>query len=315
MHAGGVSIATISTYTDTSPRQIYRIINRFLMTGKVLTATQQRKMTTYEADVINHRRARFSGCDESITTGKAGPGKARRHRHQPSPACEREADSDTGIAVTRARCGDHRDCHPRKRLRCTNMKRRKSRVAAAGGNTSVVAAAAAGLIPPLLGAPLHSFVRSRLARGGSRGSLPRSAAWDKLENRHSGHISAKEVKRRVGCAPQGQDMRSQPFKVCFETEQTVAHRQHGEEEEELLISCSPPTPATSSLHTTKTVHIIASAYIPLLGVVSIVDILPFFAHLVRLDVDLARMQRHHRALCTSTNPVHQGRIGAAAAAA
>ncbi|KAJ7795816.1 hypothetical protein B0H14DRAFT_3552967 [Mycena olivaceomarginata] len=70
-------------------------------------------------------------------------------------------------------------------------------------------------------------------------------------------------------------------------------------------SCSPPTPATSSLHTTKTVHIVASAYVPLLGVVSIVDILPFFAHLVRLDVDLARMQRHHRASCTSTNPVHQ----------
>ncbi|KAJ7804677.1 hypothetical protein B0H14DRAFT_2612100 [Mycena olivaceomarginata] len=59
---------------------------------------------------------------------------------------------------------------------------------------------------------------------------------DKMENRHSGFTSAKEVKRRVGCAPQGQDMRSQPFKVCFEMEQTVAHRRHGEEEEELLIS-------------------------------------------------------------------------------
>ncbi|KAJ7302427.1 hypothetical protein DFH08DRAFT_826601 [Mycena albidolilacea] len=289
------------------------------------------------------------------------------------------------------------------------MKRRKSRVAAAGGDTSVAAAAAAGLIPPLLGAPLRSFVRSRLARGGSRGSLPRSAARDKLENRHSGLISAKEVKRRVGCAPQGQDMRSQPFKVCFETERTVAHRRHGEEEEELLISrtisllfchrllvasvaltdrvaCVPcgtlvncvygyselkrkwwhlqcrltelsisrvtdiplavyavspkstsllsytiqkllastsphpyawwiyahrvillrsQPPAASSLHTTKTVHIVASAYVPLLGVVSIVDILPFFAHLVRLDVGLARMQHHHRASCTSTNPVHQ----------
>ncbi|KAJ7822278.1 hypothetical protein B0H14DRAFT_2598657 [Mycena olivaceomarginata] len=218
--------------------------------------------------------------------------------------------------------------------------------------------------------------RHRLARGtcssfpGSRGSLPRSAAQDKLENRHSGLISAKEVKRRVGCAPQGQDMRRQPFKVCFETERTVAHRRHGEEEEELLISCTisllfchrvlvasvaltdrvacvpcgtlvncvygysdvrclaevdlaalvyhpeaarqyvptsicMPTPTTSSLHTTKTVHIVASAYVPLLGVISIVDILPFFAHLVRLDVDLARMQRHHRASCTLTNPVHQ----------
>jgi hypothetical protein len=43
MHAVGVSISTISIYTDTSPRQIYCIINRFLTTGKVLTATQRRK--------------------------------------------------------------------------------------------------------------------------------------------------------------------------------------------------------------------------------------------------------------------------------
>ncbi|KAF7343439.1 hypothetical protein MVEN_01776600 [Mycena venus] len=43
MHGVGVSVKTIATYTDTSPRQIYRIINRFLTTGRVLTATQRRK--------------------------------------------------------------------------------------------------------------------------------------------------------------------------------------------------------------------------------------------------------------------------------
>ncbi|KAJ7643016.1 Homeodomain-like protein [Mycena polygramma] len=43
MNTAGVSIATISGYTDISRRQIYRIINRFLTTGKVLTATQRRK--------------------------------------------------------------------------------------------------------------------------------------------------------------------------------------------------------------------------------------------------------------------------------
>ncbi|KAJ7889376.1 hypothetical protein B0H14DRAFT_3429687 [Mycena olivaceomarginata] len=59
------------------------------------------------------------------------------------------------------------------------------------------------------------------------------------------------------------------------------------------------------INTTQTIRIVASAYIPLLGVVSIVDILPFFAHLARLDVDPARMQRHHRVSCASTNPVHQ----------
>jgi transposase len=42
MHGAGVSIKTIAAYTDTSPRQIYRIVNRFLTTGKVLTATQRR---------------------------------------------------------------------------------------------------------------------------------------------------------------------------------------------------------------------------------------------------------------------------------
>jgi hypothetical protein len=43
MHTLGVSIGRISAYTDVSKRQIYRLINRFLTTGKVLTATQRRK--------------------------------------------------------------------------------------------------------------------------------------------------------------------------------------------------------------------------------------------------------------------------------
>ncbi|KAJ7840138.1 Homeodomain-like protein [Mycena leptocephala] len=43
MYTLGVSIGRISAYTDVSKRQIYRLINRFLTTGKVLTATQRRK--------------------------------------------------------------------------------------------------------------------------------------------------------------------------------------------------------------------------------------------------------------------------------
>ncbi|KAJ6533480.1 hypothetical protein B0H19DRAFT_1324180 [Mycena capillaripes] len=43
MNTLGMRIDTISLYTDFSNRQIYRIINRFLTTGKVLTATQRRK--------------------------------------------------------------------------------------------------------------------------------------------------------------------------------------------------------------------------------------------------------------------------------
>ncbi|KAJ6585530.1 hypothetical protein B0H19DRAFT_1059746 [Mycena capillaripes] len=43
MHSLGVPVEKIWIYTDVSKRQIYRIINRFLMTGKVLSATQRRK--------------------------------------------------------------------------------------------------------------------------------------------------------------------------------------------------------------------------------------------------------------------------------
>ncbi|KAJ7138028.1 Homeodomain-like protein [Mycena epipterygia] len=43
MHALGVKISTICTYTDVSRRQVYRILNRFRTTGKVLTATQRKK--------------------------------------------------------------------------------------------------------------------------------------------------------------------------------------------------------------------------------------------------------------------------------
>ncbi|KAJ7769095.1 Homeodomain-like protein [Mycena maculata] len=43
MHAFGVKISTICTYTDVSRRQVYRILNRFRTTGKVLTATQRKK--------------------------------------------------------------------------------------------------------------------------------------------------------------------------------------------------------------------------------------------------------------------------------
>ncbi|KAJ7161101.1 Homeodomain-like protein [Mycena filopes] len=43
MHHLGVKVDTIALYTDVSKRQIYRIINRFLMTGKVLSPTQRRK--------------------------------------------------------------------------------------------------------------------------------------------------------------------------------------------------------------------------------------------------------------------------------
>jgi hypothetical protein len=82
MHAGGVSIATISTYTDTSPRQIYCIINRFLMTGKVLTATQQRKMTTYEAGTINPAPNSWSGLIKSCPP-KLGPLFSRLILHNP----------------------------------------------------------------------------------------------------------------------------------------------------------------------------------------------------------------------------------------
>ncbi|KAK7039569.1 hypothetical protein R3P38DRAFT_2900449 [Favolaschia claudopus] len=50
--------------------------------------------------------------------------------------------------------------------------------------------------------------------------------------------------------------------------------------------------------------IIASAHIPLTGVVSIVDILSLFARLAHLDVDPARMQRNRRASTASTNSAH-----------
>jgi transposase len=43
MNSLGISIEKISVYTDVSKRQIYRLINRFLTTGKVLTATQRKK--------------------------------------------------------------------------------------------------------------------------------------------------------------------------------------------------------------------------------------------------------------------------------
>ncbi|KAJ7266435.1 Homeodomain-like protein [Mycena haematopus] len=43
MHGAGVSIKAITAYTDISRRQIYRIVNRFMMTGRVLTATQRKK--------------------------------------------------------------------------------------------------------------------------------------------------------------------------------------------------------------------------------------------------------------------------------
>lgn len=43
MHALGVPVKTIHSYTDVSPRQIYRVVNRFQSTGKVLTASQRQR--------------------------------------------------------------------------------------------------------------------------------------------------------------------------------------------------------------------------------------------------------------------------------
>ncbi|KAJ6462459.1 Homeodomain-like protein [Mycena sanguinolenta] len=43
MHCLGIRPDTISKYTDVSTRQIYRIVNRFLTTGNIVTANQRRK--------------------------------------------------------------------------------------------------------------------------------------------------------------------------------------------------------------------------------------------------------------------------------
>ncbi|KAJ7659663.1 Homeodomain-like protein [Mycena polygramma] len=70
MHSLGISLAKISVYTDVSKRQIYRIINRFLTTGKVLTAAQRKKtgrtrhLTT--ADVAYLQGCLDQSCDKYL---------------------------------------------------------------------------------------------------------------------------------------------------------------------------------------------------------------------------------------------------------
>ncbi|KAJ7811184.1 Homeodomain-like protein [Mycena leptocephala] len=52
MNSLGISIEKISVYTDVSRRQIYRLINRFLMTGKVLTATQRKRRGKHDISLL-----------------------------------------------------------------------------------------------------------------------------------------------------------------------------------------------------------------------------------------------------------------------
>jgi transposase-like protein len=41
MYGAKISVGRIEAFTGNSRRQVYRIVNRFLTTGKVLTATQR----------------------------------------------------------------------------------------------------------------------------------------------------------------------------------------------------------------------------------------------------------------------------------
>ncbi|KAJ7189220.1 Homeodomain-like protein [Mycena filopes] len=61
MHTVGVSIQSISDYTDVSKRQIYRIVNLFQTTGKVVTASQ-RKRTGRTRHLTSDDVAYLQGC-------------------------------------------------------------------------------------------------------------------------------------------------------------------------------------------------------------------------------------------------------------
>ncbi|KAJ7907488.1 hypothetical protein B0H13DRAFT_1580727, partial [Mycena leptocephala] len=76
MNTLGISIDTIRLYTDVSKRQIYRIINCFLTTGNVLSASQRKKtgrtrhLTT--RDVAYLHGSLDQSCDKYLEELQAG---------------------------------------------------------------------------------------------------------------------------------------------------------------------------------------------------------------------------------------------------
>ncbi|KAJ6461418.1 hypothetical protein C8R45DRAFT_941322 [Mycena sanguinolenta] len=99
MHCPGIRPDTISKYTDVSTRQIYRIINRFLTTGNIVTANQRRK----------------TGRTRHLTTQDVVDGWGRRQRQRTWPRSQWDFSVSAVMVLTNDKIGLIVACNPIRR--------------------------------------------------------------------------------------------------------------------------------------------------------------------------------------------------------